>query len=83
MINNKAKSKTTKAKSKPIKKPVEIQTNNKKNSVVETKNKDLTKSEAISHIHLSLNIDFDYWYLRLSNTIFYLFAEFFKCRFSI
>jgi hypothetical protein len=38
-------------------KPVEIQTNNKKNSVVETKNKDLTKSEAISHIHLNLDID--------------------------
>jgi hypothetical protein len=24
--------------------------------------------------------NFDYWYLRLSNTIFYLFAEFFKTK---
>jgi hypothetical protein len=37
---------------------------------------------ALKFFPLSLTImvnNFDYWYLRLSNTIFYLFAEFFKC----
>jgi hypothetical protein len=44
-----------KAKSEPIKKPVEIQTNNKKNSVVEPKNKDLKKSDRHDIIEILLS----------------------------